>query len=165
MDNLNFYSTNTYLAYWLSCTFYHDEHFVWCSPIFDPSKLDEYHIYKKIPPSSSPFSIYRKLYEDVNNNDLHSPLIENNKNGLRKGAGLKLANKVITELEYSRILKMIEQSQSQEFRPLVYIISSNLVKDKLITVDVEESANPLSVEYQIHNLLKKEFEIMEFGKW
>jgi hypothetical protein len=160
-DNLIYYSTNTYLAYYLSQNFYNSEHFVWCSPVFDPTTLDAYHKFRKIPPSSSPCNIYHNLYAEVKQNDLHSLLIQRNQNGLRKGATLHLSEGKISELEYARILKIIDLSNINDFRPLIYVIPVYMVKNKVKIVEVDVSANPLSVEYQIFNLTRHEFDIIE----
>ena len=37
----------------------------------------------------------------------------------------------------------------------------HLIKDKLVLVDVEAAANPLSIEYQIPELQSNEFDIIE----
>ena len=159
-ENLLYYSTNTYLSFWLSKNFY-KKFFVWCSPVFDPSKLSEYHELKKIPPSSSPFYIYNLFHNDVSSGDLHSAKIQENKAGLIRGASLHLENKTISELEYARIMSIIEQALITEFRPLVYVIPKSKVKNRVKMVEVEKTANPLSIEYQIHDLKADEFDVIE----
>ena len=83
-DNLIYYSTNTRLAYILCERFYFSRHFVWCAPVFDPEKLNDYDFRKRIPVSSSPYKIYKGLLEDVKSQDMHSSKIDQNKNGLKK---------------------------------------------------------------------------------
>ena len=156
-----YYSTNTYLSHFITKRFYNSKHFVWCSPVFDPTKLDEYDPYKRIPPSSSPCKIYNVFFEDVHGSDLHSSKIEGNKIGLKKGAGIHLGKGTISENEYARILTMIDSASINDFRPLLYLIPKDIVKHKVIEVPVEECANPLSVEYQIENLSSDEFEFIE----
>lgn len=161
MGEIIFYSINSYLAFWLNENFY-KKHFVWCAPVFDPTKLNDYDQNRKIPPSSAPAKIYERLKEDVTNSDLHSIKISENRNGLTKGALINFENGTITDIELARIQKIIKNAEINDFRPLVYIIPFNLIKDKLKLVDVEEAANPLSIEYQITELMSNEFDIIEF---
>ena len=160
-NNLIYYSTNTKLAFIINEKFYFSKHFVWCSPVFNPEKLDEYDYRKKIPVSSSPYKIYKNLLDDVNTDDHHSSKIKENKAGLKKGAAKMLERGIIDENDFARILKIIDKSSIKEFSPILYLIPAEIVKDKIKVVDVEEAANPLSSEYQIEELVDGEFEIIE----
>lgn len=160
-ENLLFYSTNTKIAFFIAEQFYDSTHFVWCSPVYNPQKLDKYDFRSKIPISSSPFKIYRQFYEDVNSNDKHSSKIEQNRIGLKKGAAIMREKGIIDDNDFARILSIIDNAETAEFTPLLYLIPENLVKDKIKTVDIESVANPLSCEYQIHELSRNEFEIIE----
>ncbi len=155
-----YYSINSYLAFWLNENFYNN-HFVWCAPDFDPTVLDEYDQNRKIPPSSAPANIYRRFQEDIDGGDLHSPKIEENRSGLKKGALLNFENGIISEIELARINKIIDTALIKDFRPLIYIIPFNGIKKKINLVDVELTANPLSMEYQIPELKSSEFDIIE----
>ena len=159
-DNLIFYSINSYLAHYISSCFY-KEHYVWCSPIFDRDSLDEYNKWKRIPVSSSPYHIYKTLCEEIESEDLHSSKIQQNKNGLLKGATEKLSSGVIDQDDFARISKMIELAGIHDFRPLIFLIPAEKVISKLKQVAVDKTANPLSVEYLICDLKKSEFEIIE----
>lgn len=157
---LLYYSTNTTLSFWLGQTFY-KHFFVWCSPVFDPATEGRYDVYSKIPPSSSPFSIYNTLHADVRSNDLHSSKIKENKSGLMKGASSYLQSGHISEIDYTRILLIIKNATIADFRPLVYIIPRLEIEDRVIEVEVDKTANPLSIEYQIRDLKRDEFEVIE----
>jgi len=157
---LIYYSINSYLAFWINENFYNN-HFVWCAPVFDPSVLNEYDQNRKIPPSSAPAKIYKRYLEDVEGGDLHSAKIIENKTGLKKGAIINFESGNISEIELARINKIIDSALINEFRPLIYIIPSSMVKTKLKLVDVELTANPLSMEYQVPELNTNEFDIIE----
>ncbi len=77
------YSTNTWLAYTISQTYYHAEHYVWCSPHPNsrwlPAGL------ASLPPSSSPGDLYLSLHADITGGDRHSAKIAQNKRGLTSG--------------------------------------------------------------------------------
>jgi hypothetical protein len=156
-----FYSANSQLAYHINENFY-GKHFVWCGPVFDSSKVDHSHIYSKIPPSSNPYFIYSRLKEDVVRSDLHSPLILNNKAGLKRGALKMLEEGTIDKTDFTEINYIIDKSQLDVFRPFMYLIPFEIVKGKIIEVDVMSTANPLSKEYQVVNLLREEFSLIEF---
>lgn len=161
-NNLFYYSTNTYLSYYLSKTFYDNTFFVWCSPVFDPRGLEKNHPYSKIPQSSSPNAIYRQLKSDVETFDCHSSKVNENKAGLKRGAMIAWKDQVITDDELSIIQDTIDSAVITDFKPLLYIIPKSLVQPKVELVPVKERANPLSVEYRIRDLKLNEFEILEF---
>lgn len=160
-ENLLYYSTNSYLAFQISENFYRGKHFVWCSPIFDSQAVDKYDIRRNIPPSSNPSMIYISLKTDVSLKDYHSSKIEANKKGLKAGASIMLQNGEINDFEFGFIMKMIDSSGIDDFRPLVYLIPKVLVDNRLEVVPVDERANPLGVEYKIIDLKRNEFEIIE----
>lgn len=159
--NLLYYSTNTKLAFLLNERFYFSKHYVWCSPVFNPEKLNEYDYRSRIPVSSSPYKIYINLKDDVSSKDLHSNKIDQNRTGLKKGAAKMLERGIIDENDFGRIIKIIDKASIEDFEPILYLIPENLVSSKLRVVDVEDAANPLSSEFQIEELSKNEFEIIE----
>ena len=161
-DNLFYYSVNTYIAYIISERFYNSTHFVWVSPVFDPLKLDNFHIWKAIPATSSPSAIYKNLKQEVETGDRHSGKISDNIIGIKKGANFKLSEGLIDVDDLNRIVKMVDQAERREFKPLIYVIPKHLVEKKIVEVEVDKLANPLSTEYQIHKLKKEEFDIIEF---
>ena len=157
------FSTQTYLAWLINERYYAGLHYVWCAPVFDASILEKQNKFYGIPPSSSPLEIYRTYLTDVQRCDFHSLNIERIRQGLKTGAGFKLADGIIDDNEYSRILTMIEDKRQIEyFRPMMYVIPKYLVVSKLLLVEVERSANPLSTEFQIPNLNRNEFTTIQF---
>lgn len=163
-DWLIYYSTCSTLAFFITTSFYNNMHFVWCAPVFNPKSLDTNDLRSKIPPSSSPYYIYWQYKEAVVSNDLHSKLIEDNKDGIMKGATIRFGKQEITQSEFTRITEMVEQATIQEFEPKIYVIPADKVASKLILVSVEKSANPLSTEYKIEDLTIGEFDIIEVAK-
>lgn len=162
-DYIVLYSTNTYLAYFINENYYGGKHFVWCGPAFDPTKLDKMDLRSRIPPSSSPHKIYQTFKEDIERNDLHSAKIQSAKVGLRKGANIMYDKGVIDANTKVDIEQIIEGASAKEFEPLLYVIPVNEeLKKRIITVAVGSKANPLSEEYQIVDLTKKEFDIIQF---
>ena len=160
--NLIYYSTNTFLSYFISENFYNSMHFVWCSPVFDPNVLDKLDIRRRIPPSSSPHTIFCALKKDIEMLDKHSSKILQNRIGLKQGAITNYGLGIIDEDELSKINYIIDQAEINEFRPLLYLIPEHIVNGRILRVPVDKSANPLSIEYQILDLRKNEFEIIEY---
>jgi hypothetical protein len=161
-DILFLYSTNTYLAHKLCKMFYNDAHYVWCTPFFDPENLGRYDIGKDTPPSSSPLNIYKTIKEDIKRKDKHSDKIKQNIAGLKRGATINLRDNKITDEEYELINQTIEKAELEDFRPLLYVINYNMVKDRIQKVSPELKAHPLSEEYIIPDLHSGEFDILEF---
>lgn len=161
-NNLLLYSTNTLLAFHINDMFYNNVHYVWCSSVFRPDASTISTL--RSPPSSTPYNIYVRLQEDVEGNDLHSSKINENKEGIKEGANQKLSQKVISKQQFDTILQIVGFAQISHFRPLLYVIPYHLVKNKLKVPPINSLASPLSKEYIIHNLVRNEFEIIDFNK-
>ena len=143
--NLLFYSTNTYISYIINKQFY-GQHFIWCSPVFNPSSLNKLNPFCNIPTSSSSHDIYNLYRSGVNSNDGHSPLIAQNRAGIKRGATFKLADGTITEHELQMINHKADKASISDFRPVVYLIPAALASSKINLFPVEEIANPLGTE-------------------
>lgn len=83
--------------------------------------------------------------------------------GLRKGASIMYDKGVIDANTKVDIEQIIEGASAKEFEPLLYVIPVNdKLRKRIITVAVGSKANPLSEEYQIVDLTKTEFDIIQF---
>lgn len=160
-ETVIYYSTSTKLAHHINTLFY-GQHYLWCAPVFDPLSLDALDPRRKIPVSSSPKNIYKRYTEDVEGEDTHSTLIERNRQGIKNGAVYKLAAGVITQREFEQINAMVDKAGFAQFKPILYIIPSALVKSKLKQVPVEDVANPLGIEFRIEDLIATECEIITY---
>ena len=158
-DPLLLYSTNTRLAYQIAQKYYGAEHYVWCTPHFDPrtqARLDA-----TVPPSSSPAEIYRGLFDDVQRTDLHSAKIKDNRAGIGNSVEIKYDSGVISLDQAIEILKIVDAAGCQDFRPLLYVIPHALVKAMLREVPVEKKASLLSDEFMIDRLPRRFFDVLE----
>lgn len=164
MNNKLFYSVNSYLAWFISKKYYQDTHFVWCAPIFDPTKLDDNDPLKCIHESSSPKHIYDVFKNEVKAANISgSKKIQENINGLLNGVNLKLQHKLLSPAEAAIITSVINGAPVEHFRPRLYLIPfTDEIRARLVTVPVGATANPLSTEYQLHDLSGAEFEIIEY---
>ncbi|GAA4434794.1 hypothetical protein GCM10023188_26170 [Pontibacter saemangeumensis] len=160
-SNILYYSTNTKIAFRINQDYYHGKHFVWCCPVFNPSAEHRHSKFADIPPSSNPHNIYCRLKEDIKGRDRDSSKIKANKRGLKAGAAFKLKEGVITESQYGEIVHMINKASFEEFTPYIYVIREDMVNARVNRVSVKKTANPLGVEYQIADLDKSEFEILD----
>lgn len=162
MDNKLFYSVNSYLAWYISKKYYSDIHFVWCAPVFDPTKLDANDPLWCIHDSSSPKHIYEVFKREIESNDI-TRKIQENKNGLINGMNKRFIDKLLTPNEVVKITSVINKAPIEHFRPRLYLIpATDEIRNRVIEVDVDLAANPLSTEYQIHDLKGNEFEIIEY---
>ena len=152
------YSTNTWLAYNIARMFYGDEHYVWCSPIFDgTSRLASQ---ASPPPTSCPGEIYRCLLEEVRRRDRHSAKIAENRVGILKGSMVKRTSGVITENELSEIAAIVDAADVGDFAPLLYVIPYQSVRDLIKEVPVANRAHPLSEEFVIEALPGDLFDVI-----
>ncbi len=155
------YSTNSWLAYVIAERYYGGNHYVWCTPHFDPSSVPS--IEYTVPPSSSPVEIYRNLGEDVRRVDHHSSRIAANKAGLLTGIHAKKEAGDITDDQANDIASIVDAAETRHFRPLVYVIPSALVSGRVEDVPIDQRANPLSVEYIIRRLPRRCFDVIDFN--
>lgn len=146
------------MAYRISEFYYSNKHFVWCSPFFDGDEIPKHDF--TVPPSSTPKKIGQILADDILYSDRHSDKIGSNKKGLIKGAQIKLELGVINKNEYDDIIKIVNEAQIRDFRPLLYLIPFVNVKHQIKKVDVSDRAHPLSEEYIIEELDRKSFDLI-----
>jgi hypothetical protein len=153
------YSTNTWLAYAIGERFYRGEHYVWCSPDFDARSVAT--IDQVTPPSSSPSEIYRALHEDVRRGDSHSSKIKDNIMGILRGVAVKRAASIISDDDQRDIVSMVDRASGRDFRPLLYVIPYDRVSGIVKPTPVAERAHPLSREYIIEALPRRDFDVLE----
>jgi hypothetical protein len=144
------YSTNTWLAYIISERYYRGEHYVWCSPHFDPYSVPSLNYV--LPPSSSPVEIYRGLRKDILSGDRHSAKIIANKAGILRGVESKRLGDIIDEDGAAEIASVVEASDIRDFRPMCYVIPFCLIRDRVRPVPIGQRAHPLSAEFVIEAL-------------
>lgn len=161
-EALVLYSTNTWLAYMIGQRYYRNEHYVWCTPHFDPSRAGN--LDSAVPPTSSPIEMYRGLAEEVSRRDRHSSKMEENRAGILRGANAKRSDGVIDALQESDIVSIVNLSDKGDFRPLLYVIPYQLVSSLIREPPPEDKAHPLSAEYVIDRLPRSLFDVIEFGK-
>ena len=154
------YSTNTYISYRISEKYYEGKHYVYCSSKAGCESLSDRIIDN--PPTSCPMYRYKQLKEESQTGELHG-LIKEQKSGLRKGVIEKYKKGIITSKQKKDLLYIIEHSQNTDFKPLLYLIPYENVKELLKEVKVEDKAHPLSEEYIIEELPSDYFEILDLN--
>lgn len=159
-DPILMYSVNTWLSYLIAQRYYRGNHHVWCTPCFDPRMLPAADV--TVPPTSTPFEIYRSLYEEVRRRDSHSLKIKEIRNGILKGARKKQAAGIITRTQEREIKLIVKSASLGDFRPLLYVIPYALVSTIVTKVPVKKRAHPLSEEYLIENLPRNCFDVIAF---
>ena len=149
------YSVNTFLAYKINEQYYKGTHYVWCAPRFDCNEN---------PPSSNPKEIVKSLKRDIELRDGHSAKIEQNRLGLLQGVKVKYQQGIIDDCQQDALNYIISKAEISYFKPLIYIISYEKVKDKLIYVNPHDKASLFSEEYKIENLLSEEFDVIDINE-
>ncbi|MFL5311868.1 MAG: hypothetical protein ACJ79H_15640 [Myxococcales bacterium] len=155
-DPLILYSTNTWLAYTIANRYYGEEHYVWCTPAFDPRQSAAVDV--ATPPTSSPSEIYHSLAAEVRRGDRHSAKIKENRTGILNGAGIKQATGIITKRQLAEISAIVRAAETRDFRPLLFLIPFVTAKQLTTKVPVGKRAHPLSVEYVIERLPRRLFD-------
>lgn len=158
-EPLILYSTNTWLAYIISQTYYGGQHYVWCSPYFDTLSVPSSE--QTIPPSSLPGKLYKLLYDEVSSGEQHSDKIRKNKVGIRRGANYQEQAGVITKNQRLEIYAIVSRAQIIDFRPIIYVIPFAPVRDIIVEVPVNERSHPLSKECRIERLPRSHFDIID----
>ena len=155
------YSTNVFLKLVIQERYFHDIHFVWCSEYFDNEAAPKYSSGTLVPPSSNPASIYRALLQDVKGQDKHSAKITAQKASFTARAIENFNEGTISEEAKDEIIYIVDNTPFEYWRPLLYIIPSEFVKDRVDLVPIEKRAG-LGNEYIIKDLKRNEFDIVEF---
>lgn len=155
------YSTNTWLAYKIAQKYYNAEHYVWCTPYFDPRRSGDHD--SDVPPTSSPIELYRSLDEEVTRRDRHSDKIKGNRAGILRGASSKKRAGVINDKQEQEIVSIVELAETSDFHPLMYVIPYCKVSGLLREPPPEDKAHPLSAEYIIDCLPRSCFDIIDLG--
>jgi hypothetical protein len=153
------YSAQTLLAYRINQKYYKQKHWVLCSPYRGRGSTATFDT--AVPPSSSPFEIYRNLREEVKSAERHSYKIEANKEGLVRGANAKLKKRVISKAIAGEIAAAVKLAVVADFSPVLYVIPYKQVANQVQAVPVEKRAHPLSDEYLIDSLRRADFDIIE----
>ncbi len=146
----NLWSVQTELEWKINYKYYGDIHYVWCTPDFGSSVSKGNPLNN--PPSAQVLFRYQELDEAANSGDLHSHAISDKRTGLRRGAEVKYEEGVIVEAQRDVINYIIENTECAGFRPLVYVMAYEEVKDIASTVPASAAASPSSIEYIIEKL-------------
>jgi len=154
------YATVTLLAFNINKRYYNGLHYMWCTPCFD---VDFKSPLYGVPPTSSPFEIYRTLASEVSSGDLHSEKINANRVGVQRGALKKLEQKVISEECAKRIQDIAQLASINLFQPFLCVISAERARGLCTEVNVSAMANPLSQEFIVDNLPRSAFDVISIG--
>lgn len=157
-DPLLLYSTSTWLAYAIAERFYGGVHYAWCSPVYDGRKAASHF---NIPPTSSPAELYRALRDEVKRGERHSELMTRNRSGIVAGLRAKVAAGVISEVRRQEIETIVEDSHPREFRPVLFVMPFEAVRDRVVEASVRDRAHPMSIEYRVEQLPRDCFDMLE----
>jgi hypothetical protein len=101
------------------------------------------------------------LAKEVQGGDRHSAKIKSLKIGLINGAAIRLAAGEIDAAVHALIVEVIEESETVDFAPLLYVIDFRAVQNRLRPVKPSDRAHPLSDEYKLERLKSDEFDILD----
>ena len=144
------WSVQTELEWKINYKYYGDIHYVWCTPDFG-SSVSKGNPWNN-PPSAQVLWRYKDLDEAAKSGDLHSHAISDKRTGLREGVEAKYAEDIIEESQRDEIYYIIGNTECGGFRPLIYAMAYEEVKDITYTVPAADAARPSSTEYIIEKL-------------
>lgn len=137
------FSTSTHLSYIISKNFFKDTHYAWCAPKFDAKETN--------PSSANPFEIYKKMILEVQNG-IEGATIVKHKIGLLRAASEKRQQEVITEEEEQKIIDIIGVAPIGDYRPVIYVISTNKVENLIEAASHTKKDGVFSQEFLIREL-------------
>lgn len=152
------FSVNPWIKLEIQRSFFNDIHFVWCGTQFDPHARNESGA--AIPPSSSPAKIFRRLSEDCTDTERHSDMIDRIKGKMLYRARIAFKNKQLSEDQWRDATFLIKNADHKQWRPLVYVIPTVLVRDRVKRVAASKRAG-VPLEYQIADLKRHEFSTID----
>ena len=158
-DPLVLYSTYSWLAYKINEMYYGDQHYVWCTPFFDPRS--RFAKESAVPPTSSPREIYDVLYEECRRRDQHSKKVDQNRLGILHGADVKLRLGAISPVQHEEISAIATNAVIGDFFPLLFVIPYAPVAAIIKQVPIKERAHVLSQEFILENLPRRAFDVLE----
>jgi len=159
-DTLFLYSAVSWVSYVIAEEYYGGNHFVWCSRVFDSNQHPR--ISALPPPTSTPKEIYQSLLAEVSRGDRHSSKIAGLRTGIIRGAEIRHGRAEITDSQLAEIKDIVTLAETRDFRPLILVISYDRVKPIVSAVPVTKRAHPLSPEFQIENLPRDAFDVIDF---
>lgn len=154
------FSTVCYWKYYIQRRFVNDTHYVWCSEHFDPTKQADHDPDSQTGPTSNPRAIYERLDEAVENHDTHCNKIKDQESTIRELAIEWNQQDIISEDEALDILYMMDEGAFRNWRPLLYVIPTGKVVDRVEYVPFSRRAS-VGDEWIIEDLDSSEFRIVE----
>jgi len=133
---------------------------MWCTPYFGSDfKSPRY----TVPPSSSPFGIYKQLQNEIDGSDQHGYKIDLLRLGIGKGAQAMAKRGVITKRQMKEVILIARTADKVQFRPLLCVISRLEAVPYYKAVRIGKKANPLSHEYILGDLPESAFDVVSIG--
>ena len=154
-DHPYLFSTGTLLAYNIDNDCYGGKHFVWCALSCNS---------RSQAASSNPFTIARRLIEDVFTLDEHSDKINQNIAGILNGAKTLYNHRVIDNKTRKRVNEIVKHAVRSDFLPVIYVINTHKVNSRIIEVPPIATARRLSPEYKLTDLHDGEFELINVAQ-
>ena len=155
-EPLILYSTTTQLAYHVAQKYYAGLHYAWCAPAKSPDAYDLAN-----PPSSDPIELYWRYKRDIERGDDHSDLIARQRRGIARGASMKADAGVISPAERAHIEGMAHRAPLRDFRPLMFVMPYDRVRDLVQPADLTERARASSNEFIIEALPREFFDVVQ----
>jgi hypothetical protein len=161
-SSLILYSTNTHLKFRIGRDLLGDQHYVWCSHVFNAGTLGRYAIGAAMPPSSDPCSIYRELDTACRRRDDHATKIAQQKAMLTSLAVELEAKGRITPDVRDEMVAMVSMATFSDWKPLLYVIPFQSTWGARVQSVERARRASNEPEFIIPDLRGEEFHVIEF---
>ncbi len=149
------FSVGTRFSNRIDQEYYHNTHYVWCTPKFNDFNQ---------PVTSRPHTICKRYLEQIVSGDRHTEEINKNKSGILRGAQEKWQTGIINKKQYKEISQLVNCAKYKDFAPVLYVIDARKVGCiRCEEVDEKEKASNTSEEYIIKDLAEGEYELINIG--
>jgi hypothetical protein len=163
MAGLLLYSANPWFATEVATKYRGGKHFAWVSEYFDSSQAPTVSAGTLIAPSSNPRKIYDDLLQDYISQDEHSRIIKGHKQTFIRLAKEWLSKGQLTKNQFDDIITSVRAHSWKIWKPVLYVIPTAVIDPARITTVPRPSRAGYGPEYQITDLMRNEFDILDLS--
>lgn len=157
------YSANPWYATEVAEKYRSGLHFAWLSEYFDSEKdAPAGSAGRLIAPSSNPRKIYEDLWHEYDAQEEHSRIIKAHKKTFRRLAKAWLGSGEISQDQHDEIYASVNSRSWKIWKPVLYVIPRRSIDESRIIPIGRRDRAGYGPEYQIHDLKRDEFDIVDF---
>jgi hypothetical protein len=158
------YSANPWFATEVAIKYRGGRHFAWLCEFFDSAReAPAGTAGTLIAPSSNPRKIYEDLLHEYRAQEEHSRIIKDHRKTFTRLAREWLSIGEITKAQSEEIIASVRARSWRIWMPILYVIPRHAIDPSRITEVRRPDRAGYGQEYQIHDLLRNEFDIIDLS--